>query len=199
MFATLDPAELERKIGELKVVEGWLTMSLNMMQMSIKTMELQKASLEALRAAQAPARGRRRRRAARARSPDRSAVATRANPRRTHSDESRLYYGSGSPYAWRVAARAGAQGAALRTEGAVVFRGRHAQARIPRAQPAASVPVLVDGDFVLYESNAIVEYLDEAYPATGAPLFPGDARDARAGAPADRSRSTTTSTRRSTR
>jgi hypothetical protein len=50
MFATLDPAELERKIAELKVVEGWLQMSLNLMQMSIKTMELQKASLEALRA-----------------------------------------------------------------------------------------------------------------------------------------------------
>ena len=54
MYATLDPAEIERKIGELKVIEGWLTMSLHLMQMSIKTMELQKASLEALRAAQAP-------------------------------------------------------------------------------------------------------------------------------------------------
>ena len=50
MFATLDPAEIERKIGELRVIEGWLQMSLNLMQMSIKTMELQKASLEALRA-----------------------------------------------------------------------------------------------------------------------------------------------------
>ena len=49
MFATLDPAELERKIGELRVVESWLQMSLNLMQLSIKTMELQKASLEALR------------------------------------------------------------------------------------------------------------------------------------------------------
>lgn len=58
MFATLDPAELERKIGELKVIEGWLQMSLNLMQMSIKTMELQKASLEALRSAQAPAHSR---------------------------------------------------------------------------------------------------------------------------------------------
>ena len=57
MFATLDPAELERKIGEMKIIEGWLTMSLNLMQMSVKTMELQKASLEALRAAQAPAGG----------------------------------------------------------------------------------------------------------------------------------------------
>ncbi len=54
MFATLDPAELERKIGELRVIEGWLQMSLNLMQMSIKTMELQKASLEALRAPPAP-------------------------------------------------------------------------------------------------------------------------------------------------
>src|SRR5260370_1008132 len=42
--------------------------------------------------------------------------------------------------------------------------------------PRHQVPTLVDGDFVLYESNAIVEYLDEAYPGRGAPLFPGDAR-----------------------
>jgi hypothetical protein len=55
MFATLDPAEVERKIGELRVIEGWLQMSLSMMQMSIKTMELQKASLEALRSGQMPA------------------------------------------------------------------------------------------------------------------------------------------------
>jgi len=54
MFATLDPAEVERKIGELKVIEGWLQMSLNLMQMSIRTMELQKAALEALRGAQTP-------------------------------------------------------------------------------------------------------------------------------------------------
>ena len=55
MFATLDPAEVERKIGELRVIENWLQMTLNLMQMSIRTLELQKASLEALRAAQQPA------------------------------------------------------------------------------------------------------------------------------------------------
>jgi hypothetical protein len=49
MFITLDPADIERKIGELRVIEGWLAMSLNLMQMSIRTLELQKASLEALR------------------------------------------------------------------------------------------------------------------------------------------------------
>ena len=63
MFATLDPAEVQRKIDELKIVENWLQMSINLMQMSIKTMELQKASLEALRgnAAAAPGDGSRRR------------------------------------------------------------------------------------------------------------------------------------------
>jgi hypothetical protein len=50
MFATLDPAELEKKIAELRVIENWLAMSQNFLQMSIKTMELQKASLEAMRA-----------------------------------------------------------------------------------------------------------------------------------------------------
>jgi hypothetical protein len=49
MFATLDPAEIDKKIGELKVIENWLAMSQNFMQMSIKTLELQKASLEAMR------------------------------------------------------------------------------------------------------------------------------------------------------
>jgi len=57
MFAALDPAEVDRKIAELRVIENWLTMSVNLMQMSIKTMELQKASLEALRSAHAPGPG----------------------------------------------------------------------------------------------------------------------------------------------
>ena len=56
MFAALDPVEIERKIGELRVIENWLTMSLNMTQMSIKTLELQHASLEAMRATHAPAK-----------------------------------------------------------------------------------------------------------------------------------------------
>lgn len=53
MFAAIDPSEVQRKIDELRVIESWLQMSLNVMQMSIKTMELQKASLEAMRGAAA--------------------------------------------------------------------------------------------------------------------------------------------------
>jgi hypothetical protein len=55
MFATLDPVEIDRKIGEMRVIENWLSMSLNFMQMSIKTLELQKTSLEALHAGAAAA------------------------------------------------------------------------------------------------------------------------------------------------
>jgi hypothetical protein len=49
-FATFDPAEVEKKIGEFKAVEAWLNMQIGMLQMTIKTLEMQKASLEALRA-----------------------------------------------------------------------------------------------------------------------------------------------------
>ena len=57
MFATLDPAEIDKKIGELTIIENWLGMSQNFIQMSIKTLELQKASLEAMRGAAAAGMG----------------------------------------------------------------------------------------------------------------------------------------------
>ena len=56
MLAALDPVEVERKIGELRIIEGWLAMSLNFVQMSIRTLELQHASLEALHAGRQPAK-----------------------------------------------------------------------------------------------------------------------------------------------
>ena len=49
-FMNFDPAEVEKKINEFKAVETWLTMQIGALQMTIKTLEMQKASLEALRA-----------------------------------------------------------------------------------------------------------------------------------------------------
>lgn len=87
-----------------------------------------------------------------------------------------LYYGSGSPYAWRV--QLALEHKALPYERRVLSfsAGDTRKPEFIALNPRHRVPVLVDGDFVLYESNAIVEYLDEAYPATGTPLFPGDVR-----------------------
>ena len=48
---TADIEEIDKKIGELKSVETWLTMNTGFVQMTIKTLEMQKAALESLRAA----------------------------------------------------------------------------------------------------------------------------------------------------
>jgi hypothetical protein len=46
---TLDPDEIEKRIAELRSVEGWLTMNLNMLKFSIQGLEVQKAALMAMR------------------------------------------------------------------------------------------------------------------------------------------------------
>ena len=47
---TLDVDELDKHITDLKTVEGWLKMNLNMLQMSIQGMEMQRATLSAFKA-----------------------------------------------------------------------------------------------------------------------------------------------------
>jgi len=55
---TLDVDELEKRITDLKAVEGWLKMNLNMLQMSIQGLEMQKVTLAAIQSmSQAPADG----------------------------------------------------------------------------------------------------------------------------------------------
>ena len=87
-----------------------------------------------------------------------------------------LYYGSGSPYAWRV--QLALEHKALDYERKVLSftAGDTRKPEFVALNPRHRVPVIVDGDFVLYESNAIVEYLDDAYAGRGQPLFPGDVR-----------------------
>jgi glutathione S-transferase len=87
-----------------------------------------------------------------------------------------LYYGSGSPYAWRVQFALEHKALAYERKVLSFSAGDTRKPEFLALNPRHRVPVIVDGDFVLYESNAIVEYLDEAYSGRGAPLFPGDAR-----------------------
>jgi glutathione S-transferase len=88
-----------------------------------------------------------------------------------------FYYGSGSPYAWRV--HLALEHKALPYERKVLSfsAGDTRKPEFVALNPRHHVPTIVDGDFVLYESNAIVEYLDEAYPGRGQSLFPGDAKN----------------------
>ncbi len=50
---TLDPAEIEKRINELKSVEAWLAMNLNMLRTAIQGLEMQKAGLSAMQQAMA--------------------------------------------------------------------------------------------------------------------------------------------------
>lgn len=80
-----------------------------------------------------------------------------------------LYFGSGSPYAWRAMLALGIKGLEYT---AVELHGSKGETKTPEflaRNPRGKVPVLVDGDVTIYESMAILAYLDRAYPET--PLF----------------------------
>lgn len=50
MTPTLDTDEIERRITDLKAVEGWLKMNLGVLQMTIQGLEVQRATLVAVKA-----------------------------------------------------------------------------------------------------------------------------------------------------
>ena len=48
---TLDPQEVEKRVAELRALDGWLSANLNMVKLAIQGLEMQKAALLAMRAA----------------------------------------------------------------------------------------------------------------------------------------------------
>lgn len=50
----LNEEEIDRKIMECKTVEQWLTMQVGMLQMTVKTLEMQKAGLHAFKQSMEP-------------------------------------------------------------------------------------------------------------------------------------------------
>ena len=58
MFPVLDPKELEKKIGELQVVEHWLKANVNMVQLTQKSLQYQLAILKGTEKAQEVLTGR---------------------------------------------------------------------------------------------------------------------------------------------
>jgi glutathione S-transferase len=81
-----------------------------------------------------------------------------------------LYYGSGSPYAWRAWLALEQKGMPYELKTMSFTAGDLKTAEFLTLNPRRRVPVLVDDGFALYESAAIVEYIDEKWPA-GPPLF----------------------------
>lgn len=87
-----------------------------------------------------------------------------------------LYYGSGSPYAWRVWLALEHKQIKYELKPMSFGAGDLKTPEYLRLNPRGKVPAIVDEGFALYESAAIVEYLEEKYPRSGKSLFPGDAK-----------------------
>jgi len=89
-----------------------------------------------------------------------------------------FYYGAGSPFAWRVWLALEHKLLTYELKVLSFSDGDLKKPEFAALNPRRKVPVLVDtqgeDSFVIYESAAILEYLDEAYPGSGMPLFPGD-------------------------
>ncbi len=84
-----------------------------------------------------------------------------------------FYYASGSPYAWRVWLALEHKGIPYEMKTLSFDVGDLNKPEFLKLNPRHRVPVIVDDGFVLYESAAIVEYLEDREP--GEPrLFSAD-------------------------
>ncbi len=86
-----------------------------------------------------------------------------------------FYYGSGSPFAWRVWLALEHKRIAYELKSISFSAGDLSKPEFHAINPRHKVPAIVDGGFSLYESLAIMEYLEEKY-ATGESLFPEDVK-----------------------
>jgi len=76
-----------------------------------------------------------------------------------------LHWLSGSPYAWRVMLALELKGIEYRSRLHQLSTGELKSAEYLSLNPRGRVPTLVDDGFVLYESIAILAYLDRKFPA----------------------------------
>jgi len=88
-----------------------------------------------------------------------------------------FYHGHGSPYSWRVWLALEHLGVAYELKVLSFSEQDHRKPEFVAINPRHQVPTLVDDGFALWESLAILEYLDER--AAGAPrrLYPGTAQE----------------------
>jgi glutathione S-transferase len=80
-----------------------------------------------------------------------------------------LYWGSGSPYSWRVQLALEYKRLPYESHLLQFSKQEHKSPQMLRMNPRGRVPVLKDGDFVVFESLACLLYLDRKYPEP--PLF----------------------------
>jgi glutathione S-transferase len=87
-----------------------------------------------------------------------------------------IYWGSGSPYSWRVLLALEYKRLAYDSYQLQFSKQEHKSPQMLRMNPRGRVPVLKDGDYVVFESLACLLYLDRKYPEY--PLFGTSAEEA---------------------
>lgn len=87
-----------------------------------------------------------------------------------------LYWGSGSPFAWRVMLTLEVKKLPYQSSLLEFSKQQHKAPAYLALNPRGKVPTLKDGDFVVYESIAIMAYLDRKYPEP--PIFGKTAEEA---------------------
>jgi glutathione S-transferase len=86
----------------------------------------------------------------------------------------KLHYATGSPNSRKVTSLIGYLGLAVDTQHVDLRKGEQRTEAFLARNPNGKVPVLEDGDLVLWESHAILVYLACKHPERG--LLPEDAR-----------------------
>jgi len=81
-----------------------------------------------------------------------------------------FYYASGSPFAWKVWLALEHKAIPYELKVLSFDKGETKAPSFRAINPRGKVPTIVDKGFALWESAAILEYLDEAYPER--PLLP---------------------------
>ena len=87
-----------------------------------------------------------------------------------------FYYMSGSPFAWKVWLSLERKRLAYDFKLMSLDAGDLKRPEFAAINPRQKVPVLDDNGFIVTESTAIVEYLEDQYASSGEPLWPKDAK-----------------------
>lgn len=87
-----------------------------------------------------------------------------------------LWWGSGSPYSWRALLALEYKQLPYVSHLVQFSKQEHKSPQMLKMNPRGRVPVLKDGDYVCFESLAILHYLDRKHPER--PLFGATAEEA---------------------
>lgn len=88
-----------------------------------------------------------------------------------------FYHGHGSPYGWRVWLALEHLGVDYDLKVLSFASKDHLKPEFVALNPRHRVPTIVDEGFVLWESVAILEYLEERFGGPEASLYPGTAQE----------------------